>query len=214
MKSPKKELIFATTNPAKIAQIAGVLKDLPIIVRGVDPGTPLPSVDETGNTPIDNAVIKATAYANALNQTVLSMDVGLYIDGLSEKDQPGVHVRRFPGAEGRPTDREVLDYYVALVRKMGDAQATGRWDFGLCLASPDGNHVETTVSSMRVFSAEVSSVMEEGYPLESIQIDPESKRYVSEMNDDEKAAYWQRVMGPKIIEFIEENFLSHPTPQE
>ena len=94
---------------------------------------------------------------------------------------------------------------------MGEVKATGRWDFGFCLADPDGNHVETTISSLRVFSSEVSSVMEEGYPLESIQIDPESKRYVSEMTDEEKAAYWQRVMGPPLVEFIEKNFLDHPT---
>ncbi len=203
----KKVLIFATTNPAKVSQIAGILRDLPITVQGIDPGTPLPKVEETGETPVENAIIKATTYARALETTVLSMDVGLYIDGLPANQQPGVHVRRIPGGSERPSDIEVLDYYVALVHKLGTENATGRWDFGFSLASPDGTHVETVVPSVRIFSIEVSSVIEEGYPLESIQLDPETKRYVSEMSDEEKADYWQRMMGTKLSEFIQKNFL-------
>ena len=70
----RKELIFATTNPAKIVQVKGALALLPIEVKGVDPGTPLPKVIEDGETPLENAIIKAVSYAKALEQTVFSMD--------------------------------------------------------------------------------------------------------------------------------------------
>jgi len=41
-----------------------------------------------------------------------------------------------------------------------------------------------------------------GYPLESIQIDPASGAYLSEMPPEEQAIFWQQKIGRELCEFL------------
>ena len=86
-------LIIGTTNPAKIAQLRDALGSIGISVEGIADKSLLPHVIEDGHTVQENARKKALAYARALGRTVLSMDNALFLDGLQEKNQPGIHVR-------------------------------------------------------------------------------------------------------------------------
>lgn len=87
------ELIFGTTNPAKLAQIQSALHPLGITITGL----PEPiDVEESGQTALENARLKATAYATVTNQRVMATDNALYLDGLPNSQQPGLHVRRIP----------------------------------------------------------------------------------------------------------------------
>jgi hypothetical protein len=38
--------------------------------------------------------------------------------------------------------------------------------------------------------------------LESIQIDPETGKYISEMTTEEQAEFWQRTLGSKLCSFV------------
>lgn len=67
--------------------------------------------------PLENARIKALAYYKAAKMPVFSCDSGLYIEGLSEEEQPGVHVRRVNGKI--LNDEEMIDYYSKLSVKLG-----------------------------------------------------------------------------------------------
>ena len=64
-----------------------------------------------------NAVIKAEAYFEQLHLPVFSCDSGLYIEGLDDARQPGVHVRTIGGK--RLTDDEMIAYYAAIAEEMG-----------------------------------------------------------------------------------------------
>ena len=55
----------------------------------------------------------------------------------------------------------------------------------------------------RIFTSVVSNSRIVGYPLESIQIDPESGKYISEMTEEEKARFWQKTIGDDVIKLIE-----------
>ncbi len=90
-------ITIGTTNPAKVAQIAGALAPIGIEVVGVVDKKLLPEVIEDGTTVQENARKKAVSYAKALSRRVFSMDNALYLDGLSPQDQPGIHVRRIGG---------------------------------------------------------------------------------------------------------------------
>src|SRR3989338_10724264 len=109
-----KKLIMGTTNQAKIAQMRDALVSAGIQVEGVADKKLLPEVVEDGTTVQENARKKATAYAKALGQTVISMDNALFFDGLAPADQPGIHVRRIGGGKAA-TDEEVLDHPLAPV---------------------------------------------------------------------------------------------------
>ena len=132
------------------------------------------------------------------------MDNALYLDGLADADQPGLNVRRVPGSAGRPTDEEMLAYYTRLIAGNGGTM-NGHWEFAIALAGPDGSLAEATIKSPRQFTHVASNKVMDGYPLESIQIDPATGKYVSEMTTDEKDVFWQRVIGRPMMEFVSRN---------
>ncbi len=194
-------ITMGTTNQAKVAQIAGALSLIGVEVRGVQDKSLLPEVIEDGATVAENARKKAIAYAQALGITVLSMDNALYLDGLPEEDQPGIHVRRING-EVRSSDDELLDHYQQVIHSLG-GRIGGHWDFGVCVAEPDGRAWETVIRSPRIFTGERSRKAIPGYPLESLQIDPETGMYIAEMSEAEQAEFWQRAIGSELCRFIQ-----------
>lgn len=190
---------MGTTNPAKIAQLRDALSSIDILVEGIDKKLIL-EVIEDGITAQENARKKATAYAKAIRQTVFSMDNALYIDGLSPENQPGVHVRRIGGLIA-VNDEELLEHGVSLIESLG-GKITGYWEYGVCIAQPDGKVFETTLQTPRIFTSKRSEKIVEGYPLESIQIDPETGKYISEMTPEEQAKFWQKNLGSKLCSFV------------
>lgn len=193
-----KEIIFGTVNPGKAAHVQAALDPLGIKVLSLSEYGDLPDVEEDGKTPQENSKKKAVAYCQAIGQPVLSMDNALYIDGLDADKQPGMHVRRIPGFEGRPTDEEMLEYYSTLIEKHG-GKMTGHWEFSMCIAFPDGEAKEVTaISKTRYFTSEISPKRMPGYPLESIQIDKELGKYIVEMTKEESDRFWQESVGTEL----------------
>jgi 8-oxo-dGTP diphosphatase len=130
------------------------------------------------------------------------MDNALYFDGVPDAEQPGVHVRRINGTDGRPSDKDLLTHYSGVVRKLG-GRIGGRWEFAICVATPNGTLHETTILSPRIFVSEPSKHMVAGYPLESIQIDPRTGKCIAEMDQTEQDMFWQQAIGGKVQEFIQ-----------
>ena len=111
-----KEIVIGTANPAKTEMVRAVLEPVGVkVVSARDLGVAL-HIEEDGQTLQDNARKKARTYARALGLPVLSIDNALYMEGLPLEEQPGIHVRRIPGREGRPSDQDLLDYYLDRVR--------------------------------------------------------------------------------------------------
>jgi len=189
-----KEIIIGTKNKAKVAQIKGALAPLKIAVSGLPDGVNLPNISEDGKTAQENARKKACAFAQALGQPVLSMDNALYFKNLSAEKQPGINVRRINARTDRPADEELLKYYSELVKELG-GKADAYWEFAICLAYPNGNLYEKTITKP-------SQKIIEGYPLESIQIDQKSGKYISEMTQEEQDTFWQKAISAELCQFI------------
>lgn len=196
-----KEILFGTTNEAKVKQLQGALAPIGVGVCGVKDKALLPHVEEDGKTAQENARKKAMTYAKALGETVLSMDNALYFDKLSPEEQPGINVRRIGVAGARANDDELILHYSQLIRRFGDV-ATGHWEFAICIATPEGIFEETTIVSPRIFTSVPSTRTVSGYPLESMQMDPDTGNYISEMSQEEQDAFWQRAIGKPLQEFI------------
>ncbi len=195
-----KELTFGTTNEAKIKQIRGALAPAGIEVNGVVDKSILPEVVEDGKTANENARKKALAYAKVLEKTVFSMDNALYINGLPDDRQPALNVRRIDGHTAT-TDEEMITYYSKLIESLG-GKAEGYWEFGICIAIPDGAYEETTIKSPRTFVSKPTTNRQAGYPLESIQIDPATNKYIADMTQEEQDIFWQQAIGKKLLEFV------------
>jgi inosine/xanthosine triphosphate pyrophosphatase family protein len=199
-----KEVAYGTSNPAKVAQVRDLLQPIGFTVKSLADFDSQITVEEDGKTAEENAVKKAVTYAEELNTTVLSMDVALYFNDLPDDEQPGLHVRRISG-KTRPNDQEMLDYYAALAASMGD-RVKGYWRYAFALAWPDGRQESFTHDTPRIFVSKSSDKMVEGFPLESLQIDPISGKYISEMDKEEIAEFWRSSIGIPLIQFIQENY--------
>lgn len=199
------ELVFGTKNKAKISQLQGALAPTGIRVIGLEQFGKLPIVEEVGDTLLDNAINKATTYAAAIGRQVLSMDNGLYFDELADSQQPGIHVRRINGID-RATDDELLSSYIKLINRHG-GQMHGRFGYAVVLAQPNGRFTSTEINDKRLFVGDPCAQRLEGYPLESICIDPVTNKYVAAMSETERANFWQQVIGKPMSEFVSRNLL-------
>lgn len=197
-----KEIIVGTSNPAKKDMVRAALLPIGVAVRGTDDLGISLQIDEDGITAQENARKKSLAYSQATNGIVLSIDNALYLEGLSDEEQPGINTRRIPGKAGRATDEELLNFYSKKIMELG-GRVNGRWEFAVCIATPSGQLIEKTIISPRKFVSKPSQSLLPGYPLESIQIDPHSQRYISEMSSEEQALFWQEIVGKDLCELVQ-----------
>ena len=198
------EIIYGTTNPAKVAQVRDVLEPLGFTVKSLADFATQITVEEDGQTAEENARKKALAYAKELNRLVLSMDVALYIQGLPDDQQPGLHVRRIKDNE-RATDQELIDYYSGLVGRLG-GRVDAYWRYAFALARPNGKCTSFTHDSPRIFVSRPSGKVVEGFPTESLLLDPESGKYISELSPSEVADFWRKTVGNPLVQFVKENY--------
>ncbi|MBA7587353.1 dITP/XTP pyrophosphatase [subsurface metagenome] len=202
-----KELLIATTNSGKFSQLRDALKPLNLALKSLADiqGSDDIEIEENGKTAHENAQIKATTYAQQLSITALAMDNGLYLTGLPDEFQPGIYVRRIYGEDDypRPSDKELLAYYSGLVTGLG-GKADGHWEFAVCIATPTGQIFEATLIEPRSFVSKPSLKSVSGYPIESLQIDPKTGKYIAEMTNDEKSLFWQELIGERLCTFVQE----------
>lgn len=105
-------LLFGTGNQAKLSVMKSRLEKIGIELIGLNDlkkeGKSIPRVLENGNTPLENARLKALAYYEAFQMPVFSCDSGLYFDNVPDEVQPGVHVRNVNGK--CLSDEEIVEY--------------------------------------------------------------------------------------------------------
>ena len=198
-----KDLIIGTGNAAKKKAIQSVLTPLGITIKGTDDLGIALAIQEDGTTAQENARKKSLLYAQAVGQPVLSVDNALYLEGLPPDEQPGIHTRRVPGKTGRATDEDLLEFYARTIKALG-GRINGHWEYALCLADAQGCVCEQSFFSPRIFVSEPSACLLPGYPLESLQLDPKSGKYIAEMPEEEQAAFWQKTIGQALVDFVQE----------
>lgn len=172
------ELIYGTGNAAKVKAMRNRLVTLGIKVTGYrELGLELPSVQEDGRTPLENARKKALRYYEELGRPVFSCDSGLYIDELPDELQPGIHVRTVNGKY--LTDEEMQAYYSGLAEKYG--RLTARYRNAICLVWSDGTIFEKMDDSLASeefwMIARKHPKMNPGFPLDSLSVNPKTGSY-------------------------------------
>jgi len=193
-----KEIVFGTTNPGKITHVQAALEPFGMKVIPITDLGDFEDIVEDGKNPQENSRKKALAYCELVGRPVLAMDNALYFDGISDDKQPGMHVRRIPGIKGRATDQEMIEYYRALFESHG-GEMTGHFEFSMCLVFPSGEtHEKTAISKNRLFTHKLCKKRIPGYPLESMQIDPDTGKYIAEMSKEEQDLFWQESISKEL----------------
>ncbi|MCI9385504.1 MAG: hypothetical protein K1W36_09835 [Lachnospiraceae bacterium] len=172
-------VLYGTGNQAKLSAMQRRLSSLDIEIIGLkDLEADIPEVPEDGKTPLENARQKAYAYFDAFHIPVFSCDSGLYFDNVPDAVQPGVHVRTVNGKY--LTDEEMIAYYTGMAQKYGDL--TSRYKNAICFVYDDAHRFEAMRPSMEsepflLTSKPHSSVMNKGFPLDSLSVDIKSGKY-------------------------------------
>ena len=176
--------LLATTNKAKIRYYGTKLKEKGLDIVTLNDLNIEIDVDETGKNPIENAIIKATEYNKLSNFPTIALDEGLFLDGVPDEIQPGTHVRRVNGR--RLDDNEMIDYYTSLVNQYGvNGKLRGYFLKGVAIVN--GNDIFTfEYKANREFTNKKSEIIDEGYPLASIQIIESVCKFKSELTEEEE----------------------------
>lgn len=191
--------LLATTNKAKIRYYGTGLKAHGIEIVTLNETGIACEVDETGKDPIENAVIKAVAYNRLSGMPTIALDDGLFLEGVPEERQPGTHVRRVNGRS--LNDAEMIEYYIDLVNRYGEnGRLKGYFLKGVAIVSQGGIYTFNHKAD-RCFTNNRSQVIDEGYPLASIQIITSLNKFKSELTREEEKITMD-VEQREIFEFI------------
>jgi XTP/dITP diphosphohydrolase len=196
------EIVYGTGNQGKITQLQGMLELYDIAVRGIDEFGIELDIEEDGRTVEENARKKALAYAAAVERPVLSMDSGLYFEGIPDALQPGLLVRRFNGIK-RATDQQMLTYYTELIEQFG-GRLDGYWESAFVIAWPNGAHKALVKRSPRIFVSDAHAIAPEGNPLMALQIDPTTGKRLPDMTSEERAKT-SHAYAPLVAAFLKKS---------
>lgn len=183
-----RDLLLATKNDGKIREMRAALEGLPYrVVTEADLPQPLPEVEETGDSLLANAQLKARAYAAASGLLALADDSGLEVDALD--GAPGVISARWAGPEAGAEDnnRKLLAELDALG---ANAPRTARFRTVMVLAEPTGR--EDWVAGRCDGLIPRSPQGQGGFGYDPLFFVPAAGRSFAQMSLEEKERYSHR----------------------
>lgn len=198
----KQELVVATRNKGKVAEIERILGEVgaPIRLRSVAEFD-LGDVEETGDTFEANALLKAATIARATGLPALADDSGLSVDALGGK--PGIYSARWAGEHGNDSAN--------IAKLLGDLAAV-----------PEGKRKASFIAVIAVALPDGANILARGELEGQIRFQPDGAngfgydpifqpegetRTLGQMRPDEKDAISHRAralheLAPKIGAFI------------
>ena len=141
--SPLPEIVVATRNPSKVAEISALLQGRVKVLALTDVGF-AEDIEETGESFVENAILKATAVADATGMLTIADDSGLTVTALDGR--PGVMSARYGGEGLSDADRNAL--LLDELKGVPRGQRTAEFVCVIALAAP--RHVLATWAG-RVF---------------------------------------------------------------
>lgn len=181
-----KKVLFATGNPSKAKRFSKGLLDKGIEVITLKDIEKDIEINEDGKNAIENAIIKAKAYAEVVDMPVFAMDDNLYLENVPEEKQPGVFVRRVNGK--RLTDEEMLQHYTGLVKEYGkEGKLDCKWVYGMAIINEKKEiSTYTWEKGGFYFVEKISDKIRAGYPLDSISINKKLNKYFTDITPEDK----------------------------
>ncbi len=132
------KIICATSNKDKLREIREIFSDFDCeIVSMKEAGVSI-DVEETGDTFLENAYIKAKAVWDLTGGVVFSDDSGLEVDYLNKA--PGVYSARFMGTD---TSYEIKNKkIIQLLEEAKGRERSARYKAAICCILEDGSVIE------------------------------------------------------------------------
>lgn len=146
------KIVLATKNPKKVVELQRMApSSIEILcLKDVEEALKIPQAEETGETFIENARIKALYWAEKLQMPAIGEDSGIEIDALN--GAPGVYTKRcmekYCPSEDINVDnpRELYPKILEVMASSGNASKKAKWVSAIVLALPNGESIEAVSS--------------------------------------------------------------------
>jgi len=181
-----KEIVVATQNKGKIAEIVLALSPLPFKVLALSDFGSIPEAVENGASFAENAILKARHYTKYTGKACLADDSGLEVDAL--EGAPGIYSARFAGAnaDDDANNQKLIDKLTNVV----DEKRTGRFRCVLAYVDTDESVMTTDGVCEGVILEEKRGVGGFGY--DCLFYVPELKKTMAEISKSDKNAISHR----------------------
>ena len=132
------KIICATSNKDKLREIREIFSDFDCEIVSMKEAVVSIDVEETGDTFLENAYIKAKAVWDITGGVVFSDDSGLEVDYLNKA--PGVYSARFMGTD---TSYEIKNKkIIQLLEEATGRERSARYKAAICCILEDGSVIE------------------------------------------------------------------------
>lgn len=198
-----KKILFATTNESKSKRFSGELLENGIEVFSLKDINLKLDIKEDGKDVIENALIKAGEAYRISNMPTIGMDDSLYLENVPKDIQPGLCVRRVNNKT--LTDDEMLEYYINLVKKYGkNGRINCKWIYGIAVINEKGEENTYSWSKEHFYMVDTkSSIINPGYPLNSISKYKIIDKYFTEITEEDKEKI--KISESDVVAFIIKN---------
>jgi XTP/dITP diphosphohydrolase len=176
-------LVLATANPDKAAEIAAILDAVGQIELLPRPEG-VPDVEETGDTLLENARLKARALAEATGHPAIADDTGLEVDALG--GAPGVYSARYAGEEATYADN-VAKLLRELAPHPAQSDRGARFRTVALIALPDGSELSAEGVVEGTIAGEARGEGGFGYDPVFVPVEGQGRTF-AEMDSAEKHA--------------------------
>jgi XTP/dITP diphosphohydrolase len=175
-----KDIVLATRNRHKGAEVAALLDGLGLTIRTLDEFPQAPEVVENGTTCEANAVKKAREIAAATGLPAVADDTGLEVDALGGR--PGVYAARYAGEQATYEDN--CRKLIHELSGVPTGKRTARFITVAALAFPsDGVRVETGELRGMITEAPAGS---KGFGYDPVFFVPDLGKTLAELSAEEK----------------------------
>lgn len=174
------EILIATKNKGKVKEFAALFADKGIIVRSLLDYPEAIDVEETGDTFVENAKIKAEAISKQYNKVVIADDSGLSIDALDGR--PGVFSARYAGEQ--KDDLANIEKVLRELEGIPFEERTARFHCVLAIAIPNED-TKTFEGTCEGYITE-NPAGENGFGYDPIFYVLDKRQTMAQLSNDEK----------------------------
>lgn len=181
-----KNLLIATTNPAKFAEYGVLLRDFGLRLVSLRDAGIAAEAPEGAPTFAENARIKARFYFEIAGIPALADDGGLEVDALG--GAPGVNSHRWLGDSA--DDRALAEEVIRRMAGVEPARRTARLRAAAALIYRDGEAVREAVAEASLEGIVADRCFAEiraGFPYRSVLYLPERECYLAEVDEEDAA---------------------------
>lgn len=191
-----KVIVIATENKGKAAEFKSIFEKQGFEIRTLLDYPELESIEETGETFAENALLKAEGVAAALNTIVLADDSGLKVDAL--QGQPGVYSARFAGEE--KNDARNNAKLLGELSELPMEERTAHFHCTLALAGPgkESLTIEGELDGLIIGIPRGNN----GFGYDPLFYVPEKNKTLAELTHEEKNEISHRAIAVKKLEKV------------